>query len=80
MRNEKEIEPPWVKYPGYSPGDGFWRQSGELWIQNIWEPYWKSLNPTEQNEYLKKWAVPNKWRDYYFNPDFHAWLEKIDGE
>lgn len=35
-----EIAPPWVKYPGYSPGDAFWRQSGEYWYAYVWMPYW----------------------------------------
>ena len=74
----QEVEPPWIKYPGYPPGDSFWRQSGENWFFLLWEPFWKSLNPTEQEKYLAKWNVPKEWKLYYFDSSFREWLETVD--
>lgn len=73
-----EVEPPWIKYPGYPPGDPFWRQTGENWFLLFWEPFWKSLTIGEQEEYLAKWAVPKEWELYYFDSSFREWLESID--
>lgn len=73
-----EIEPPWVKYPGYGPGDGFWRQSGEAWFAHVWEPFWNALNQEQQEEYLKHWNVPEKWKQFYFDKSFMKWLESTD--
>ena len=39
--------------PGYSPGDIFWRQSGGIWFQYVWKPFWDLLNKIEQDNYLK---------------------------
>lgn len=73
-----EIEPPWIKYPGYPPGDTFWRQSGELWFSLVWRPYWQSLNIEQQAGYLSKWKVPDVWRDFYFDHEFQQWLLTTD--
>jgi hypothetical protein len=74
----EDIKPPWVVYPGYPPGDGFWRQAGETWLTLVWRPYWESLSPEEQRGYLVRWHVPNEWRDYYFDADFVKWLDTVD--
>ena len=76
MKNE--IEPPWVAFPGYPPGDGFWRQSGENWLRYIWEPYWNALSPERKKEYLEKWMVPKEWHDFYFDQSFNQWLHSVD--
>jgi hypothetical protein len=76
----EEVKPPWIKYPGYSPGDSFWRQTGEAWLSLIWRPYWDSLGSEEQDAYLKRWKVPQEWSLYYFNRNFVKWLEEIDDE
>ncbi len=76
--NNEQIVPPWVKYPGFPPGDPFWRQSGEIWFVYVWEPYWNSLTATQQEEYLKTWNVPSEWWDFYFDPEFRAWLDTVD--
>lgn len=76
--NKTEINPPWVMYPGYPPGDTFWRQSGEAWFNFVWRPYWESLSSVEQEDYLRRWKVPDVWRSFYFNPDFQKWLESTD--
>jgi len=73
-----EIEPPWIKYPGYPPADPFWRQSGELWFALVWLPHWQSLNVKQQADYLNKWKVPDVWRDFYFDQAFQQWLCSTD--
>jgi hypothetical protein len=71
-----EIRPPWIEYPGFESYDGFWRQSGQAWMVYIWEPYYQSLDPGQQAEYLEHWKVPQSWLETRFNP---AWWE-IDQE
>ncbi|MCH9609210.1 MAG: 2-methoxy-6-polyprenyl-1,4-benzoquinol methylase, mitochondrial [Chlamydiales bacterium] len=71
----REIKPPWVVYPGYSPCDGFWRQSGEYWFYLVWYPYWASLSEKEQKEYLEKYKVTEEWWSMYFDPEHQKWLD-----
>lgn len=80
MTNSKdnEIVPPWILFPGYPPGDGFWRQSAEGWFTFIWRPFWEKLSPMEQVKYLHRWKVPDEWRLFYFDSDFKKWLEKAE--
>jgi hypothetical protein len=77
---QQEIEPPWIKFPGYPPPDGFWRQSGEYWLHDVWAPFWKSLNAEDRESYLKKWNVPNVWKcfSHYLNPDLDKLWEERD--
>lgn len=75
-----EIPPPWVKHPAFPPGDFFWRDAGEPWLKEVWEPYWNSLSAEGREEYLKRWKVPDNWRMLYFNPEFRAWLDSVDEE
>ncbi len=75
-----EIEPPWVAYPGFPPGDFFWRDAGEPWMVHVWEPYWRSLDQQRQAEYLLRWKVPDAWRMFYFDRNFRDWLETTDDE
>lgn len=77
---DEEIEPPWIKYPGFPPGDGFWRQTGEAWLTLIWQPYWDSLRDEQRDIYLERWNVPREWRLYYFDTDFQQWLAETDDE
>lgn len=74
----REIEPPWAKYPGYPPGDTFWRQTGEAWLTWVWRPYWDSLDAAHKSAYLERWRVPEVWSRYYFDEDFAQWLESVD--
>ncbi len=72
-----EINPPWVQYPGYAPGDPFWRQSGEAWFHHVWLPSWNSQSPEEKEIYLQKHNAPEIWRSFY-DDDFQEWLKSID--
>jgi hypothetical protein len=75
-----EIPPPWIKYPGYGPGDGFWRQSGEAWFKDVWEPFYLSLSDQQQKEYLARWNAPPDWQKFYFDKEFQAWLDTVDDD
>jgi len=79
---DKQPPAPWVKYPGFPPFDGFWRQTGEYWLAYVWEPYWNALSLEEKEAYLQRWDVPDVWREYsaYINPEFAKLLESIDNE
>jgi len=79
-KKNEEVPPPWVKFPGFPPGDFFWRDAGEIWFVYVWEPFWKKLSPQEQKDYLKRYHVPYKWQRFYFDPDFQSWLEHVDDE
>lgn len=74
----EEIEPPWIAYPGYPPGDFFWRDAGEPWVHYVWKPYWDSLTREEQEAYLQRWNAPEEWRYYYLV--FMKWLKETHDE
>lgn len=74
----KEIQPPWVEYPGYGPGDPFWRQTGEPFFTLVWRPFYDSLNEAEQTAYLIRWNVPEQWQKFYFDQEWREWLESTD--
>jgi hypothetical protein len=67
-----EIRPPWIEYPGFPSYDFFWRQTGEAWKYYVWEPYYESLTPEQQAEYLAYWRVPQDWLNTEFNPEWWA--------
>lgn len=75
---DNNIDPPWIKYPIYPPGDFFWREAGEPWFIYVWEPFWKSLTLEEQKEYLSQYEVPEEWLRFYFDSDFQNWLDSVD--
>lgn len=56
-----EIKPPWAVYPGYPPGDIFWRQEGEPYWGYSWIPYLKGLSQEEKNRYWQRWTLPPEW-------------------
>jgi hypothetical protein len=78
MIEQAEVSPPWVTYPDYPPGDGFWRQAGEPWLTMVWRPYWDSLDRGQQADYLTRWKVPGDWRRFYFDAEFVGWLDTVD--
>lgn len=77
-----EVEAPWLKHPDFPPYDGFWRQSGDYWLNYVWRPYWNSLKPEGKKAYLEKYPPPEVWMKMSFdlNPEFAAELERIDAE
>jgi hypothetical protein len=77
-RANGEIKPPWVCFPEYPPGDFFWREAGELWMCDVWEPYYQSLDEAQQVAYRERWQVPEVWWKFYFDPEWRAFLESSD--
>ena len=73
-----EVRPPWIEYPGFGPTDFFWRQSGEAWRHYVWEPYYNALGPEEQAAYRTYWKVPQEWWDFYFDPEWCAFMDHVD--
>ena len=72
------MAPPWVVRPGTLPADAVWRQSGEVWLNDVWRPFWDSLTPQEQACYLALWPPPREWWEFYLDPAFQAWLRSDD--
>ena len=73
--------PPWVVHPGFGPGDGFWRQTGEAWMAQVWEPFWAGLSAGQREAYHAHWRTPQEWRDFHFaGSDFQNWLDSVDDE
>jgi len=66
VRAGAESEPPWIAFPENAPWWGGWRQGyGEVWLQNVFLPFWKRLGPGEREEYLERWPPPDEdWREY----------------
>ncbi len=77
QNNNQVINPPWIEFPGYPPGDTFWRQSGEIWYHYIWYPIWEKLSYQEQQDYLVQWNAPKEWRHFY-SQEFQDWLAHVD--
>ena len=69
------MTPPWVEYPGFSPGDAFWRQSGETWLRENWQPFWRGLTGEEQRAYLNRWNAPPVWR-LFCTGAVERWLDE----
>jgi hypothetical protein len=73
-----EIKPPWVAFPGYGPGDTFWRQTGESYMATLWEPYYEGLSEEDKGAYLKRWEVPEEWWRFHFDPAWREFMERAD--
>ena len=59
-----KINPPWVEYPGFPPYDTFWRQSGEYYLFDVWQPFWNNLSSRDKEKVLKRWPMPQVIRRY----------------
>lgn len=58
--------PPWLYRPGREPVDGCWRQgSEEVWLKEVWLPFWQAASPAVRASYLDRHPPPGKlWRQY----------------
>lgn len=61
----EEPDPPWVTYAGSSADWGGWRQGvSEVWLHEVWLPFWKSRSPEQRSAYLARWPPPDsEWRE-----------------
>lgn len=73
-----EIQPPWLKYPKFSPSDIFWRQTGESWALYVWLPFWTSLSSEQREQLLIRYEAPKEWKEFY-TQEHQEWLANIDG-
>lgn len=71
------LVPPWILYPEFPPGDGFWRQGGEPDLHS-WLQKWQRLNKSEREKYLKEWTIPKEWKeDFFEHPFFAEWVYSL---
>jgi len=73
--NAEGLDPPWVVFPEIKPRElsAYLKQGvTETWFDQHWRPFWSSLTPDQQRDYLDHWQTTEEWRDavaYYFNPE-----------
>lgn len=63
--------PPWHVFPYLKelPRQGM----EEQYVDTVWRPFWESLNPEQQEEYLQNWNASEDWRIILrmaYDPDF----------
>ncbi|HEY0263036.1 MAG TPA: hypothetical protein VGC07_00810 [Granulicella sp.] len=75
-----EVKPPWAEYPGIPPWEFFWREAGEPWLKDVWEPYYQRLTPEQQEAYRKRWNVPKDWQESYFDKAWQEFWDHVDDE
>jgi hypothetical protein len=64
LNSEGDVVPPWKAFPEYGPESGGWRQSsGEIWMNEVWSPFWSALPKEVREEYLARWQASAEWRD-----------------
>jgi hypothetical protein len=64
LNSEGDPVPPWRAFPGYGPESGGWRQgNGEVWMNEVWSPFWSALPKREREEFLARWQASSEWRD-----------------
>ncbi len=71
---EGEPEPPWLRFPGYSPFHIFWRMGpGESYIVKTFGPYMSELNLEQRRDYFQRYDLGDKWRDrkHWYN----SWID-----
>jgi hypothetical protein len=61
LQEGEEFEPPWIIAPNAEPWSVEWRQGGEYWMDEFWQPFWKKLPNDEKRKYLEKWLPPENW-------------------
>lgn len=57
-----ELPPPSVVFPDLKVSDSRNQGLVETYIFLNWLPYWESLTPPEQAQYLDRWQVSEEWR------------------
>jgi hypothetical protein len=74
MQRGEEVKPPWIVYPdcdcvSLGPMWRGWSQGfREVWLHDVWFPFWKKLTEAEKDEYMNKWPPPSElWDEYLRN-------------
>jgi hypothetical protein len=56
--------PPWVVFPDQDSYSGFWKQSGQFWLTQVFRPFWATLPENSKTTYLQKWQAPEDWLEW----------------
>lgn len=60
----REMQPPWVRWPGALPEWGGFRQGhGEAWYLLQFLPFWSKLDADARRGWLDRWEAPAAWRE-----------------
>ena len=62
MNETPESEPPapWVKYPESYPSWGGFRQgTSQAWFNEVWLPFWQSIDENGKSDFLKRFPPPS---------------------
>jgi hypothetical protein len=70
LESGAEVKPPWIIFAGAEPWS-FKQGSNELWLSDIFLPYWQRLQPQEREVYLQRWPPP---KDYWLEYLMASWL------
>lgn len=55
---------PWEKYPGRGPIGG-WNQGEQgYFLEIVFLPWWRELQPDSRTKYLEEHAAPDAWVEY----------------
>lgn len=59
------VLPPWRAFPDVPPIEVLTATQGvqELWLDQVWRPFWTSMTPEQRNDYLDRWNATREWRD-----------------
>ena len=72
LQQDKEPFPPWKVFPNIFHGGPRWNQGVEYdYALFHWQPYWKSLTPTEKEKYQDKYNCPLEWKEWLQDHDAH---------
>jgi hypothetical protein len=59
-----EQVPPWRVFPAMRPVEVAARQGAEeAWVDEVWRPFWASLDAPQRTAYLDHWQASDAWRD-----------------
>jgi hypothetical protein len=60
----REMQPPWIRWPGALPEwSGFRQGYGEAWYLLHFQPFWSKLGPDDRLAWLDRWEAPAAWRN-----------------
>ncbi len=62
----ERVSAPWVAFPEINPTElsAYLKQgTSEAWFDQVWRPFWNSLNQKERLAYLQHWDASPEWTD-----------------
>jgi hypothetical protein len=61
-----DFNPPWIAFPQIVAHElvAYLKQGApEVWFDQVWRPYWRSLDIAEKSAYLRHWNASPDWVD-----------------